>query len=251
MGSFQYTKLARTVTGATALFATCLLSALPLQAQANAAANAAPKPTIAVMEFDNAAMVRRDEFAAMTVGMQVMLTNALATNPNVVVVERQRILEIMKEQDLGTAGRLDPATAAKVGKILGAQYVLLGAFVVAPDMEMRLSARAVNTETSVLEHVEDVAGKGDKIFKLVDQLAGKLNGGLKLPGQRDNKASKELGSDGPNQLEAMKAMSAARRLEEQGDVKGAIAMYQKTLALNGDLGVVRTRLASIEKSQPK
>lgn len=251
MVSFQYTKLARTVTGAAALFATCVLTAIPLQAQASAVADGSRKPTIAVMEFDNAAMVRRDEFAAMTIGMQVMLSNALATNPNIIVVERQRILDILKEQDLGTAGRLDPETAAKVGKIIGANYVLLGAFVVQPDMEMVLSARTVNTETSALEHAEQVNGKGDKVIKLLDQLAGKLNAGLKLPGKRDSKGSKDLGSDGPNQLEAMKAMSAARRLEEQGDVKGAIAMYQKSLALNSELGSVRTRLASIEKLPPQ
>ena len=250
MGSFQRSKLARTVTGTLALAATCIVSAMPLGAQAPATAGGSSKPTIAVLEFDNAAMVRRDEFAAMTIGMQIMLTNALATNPNVIVVERQRIQEILAEQNLGTSGRLDPSTAAKVGKILGAQYVLLGAFVVAPDMEMRLAIRAVNSETTVLEYVEDVSGKGDKVLKLVDQLAVKLNAGLKLPGKREGNAAKELGSDGPNQLEAMKAMSAARRLEEQGDMKGAVVMYQKTLALNGDMGAVRTRLASIEKSQP-
>jgi len=222
-------------------------TAMPASAQGAAGAQ---KAIVAVLEFDNAAMVKRDEFAAMTVGVQVMLANALATNAELQIVERQKIQEILAEQNLGTAGRLDPATAAKVGKILGAQYVLLGAIVVDPKMEMRLTSRAVNTETSVLVHTEEVAGKGDKIFNLVDQLAGKLNAGLKLPGRRDAAKLKDLGGSGPNQLEAMKAMSAARRLEEQGDVKGAIAMYQKSLALNGELGVVRTRLALLE-SKPR
>lgn len=243
---FSLTRLTRAMAGMAAIVGAGAVTVATLPAQSAATSGEMPKPTIAVLEFDNAAMVKRDEFAAMTVGMQVMLTNALATNPNIIVVERQKILDILAEQDLGTSGRIDPATAAKVGKVLGAQYVLLGAFVVAPDMEMRLAVRAVNTETSVLEHVEDVAGKGDKVLKLVDQLASKLNGGLKLPGKRDDKASKGLGSDGPNQLDAMKAMSAARRLEERGDLKGAIAMYQKSLEYNSELTVVRTRLATIE-----
>lgn len=246
MGLFPLTRITRAVAGMAAIVGAMAVTVATLPAQSAATTGDMPKPTIAVLEFDNAAMVRRDEFAAMTVGMQVMLTNALATNPNIIVVERQKILDILAEQDLGASGRIDPATAAKVGKILGAQYVLLGAFVVAPDMEMRLAVRAVNTETSVLEHVEDVSGKGDKVLKLVDQLASKLNGGLHLPGKRDDKASKGLGADGPNQLDAMKAMSAARRLEERGDLKGAIAMYQKSLEYNSELTVVRTRLASIE-----
>ena len=248
MGSFQHCKVARTVTVMAGLLGALALAVLPLGAQATMKTDGEQKPTIAVLEFDNAAMVRRDEFAAMTVGMQVMLTNALATNPNVIVVERQKIQEILAEQNLVTAGRIDPGTAAKVGKILGAKYVLLGAFVVAPDMEMRLAVRAVNTETTVIEHVENVEGKGNKVLKLVDQMAAKLNAGLKLPGTRVAQASKDLGADGPNQLEAMKALSAARRLEEQGDLKGAVAMYQKSLEFNSELGVVRTRLASIERT---
>lgn len=240
MGRIQSAGRWRTM--ASAALAVGLLGSVerPLHAQTR-------KPTVAVIEFDNAAMVKRDEFAAMTIGVQVMLTNALATNPGIELVERQKIQEILAEQNLTTAGRIDPATAAKVGKILGARYVLMGAIVVDPSMEMRLAVRAVNSETSVIEYTEDVSGKGDKIFKLVDQLAGKINAGLKLPGIRVASATKELGTEGPNQLEAMKAMSAARRLEEQGDTKGAIAMYQKTLALNGDLGVVKTRLAMLEK----
>ena len=211
-------------------------------------AQAAPtrKPTVAVIEFDNAAMVKRDEFAAMTIGVQVMLTNALATNPGIELVERQKIQEILAEQNLTTAGRIDAATAAKVGKIIGARYVLLGAFMVDPKMDMRLTVRAVNTETSVIEYTEEQAGKGDQIFKVIDQLAAKINSGLKLPGIRVASSAKELGTEGPNQLEAMKAMSSARRLEEQGDTKGAIAMYQKALSLNNDLGVVKTRLAMLE-----
>ncbi len=232
----------------TAVLVTASVAALnaPLLAQSVAAGTAERKATVAVLEFDNAAMVKRDEFAAMTVGVQVMLANALATNSQVQVVERQKIQEILAEQNLAAAGRIEPASAAKIGKIIGARYVLLGAFVVDPSMQMRLVVRAVNTETSALEYTEQVEGKGDKIFKLVDQLAGKLNGGLKLPGTRDESKSKELGGNGPNQFEAMKAMSAARRLEEQGDVKGAVVMYQKSLALNNQVGAVKTRLAMLE-----
>ena len=242
MSRIQPTVRRRTISAA-ALVVGLLAPALkPLEAQA------APtrKPTVAVIEFDNAAMIKRDEFAAMTIGVQVMLTSALATNPGIELVERQKIQEILAEQNLTSAGRIDAATAAKVGKILGARYVLMGAMIVDPNNEMRLETRAVNTETSVIEYTEGVKGKSDKMFKLIDDLAAKINSGLKLPGIRVANSTKELGTEGPNQFEAMKAFSAARRLEEQGDTKGAIAMYQKALSLNSDLGTVKTRLAMLE-----
>jgi TolB-like protein len=222
-----------------------------LHAQTSARVVADHKPTVAVMEFDNAAMVKRDEFAALTSGFQVMLTNAIATNPSIEVVERQKIQHLLDEQNLNTAGRVDAATAAKVGQLLGVRHMLMGSFTVAPNMEMRLSVRSVNTETGVIEYTEAVTGKGDKVFNLIDQLAAKINSGLKLPGIRDAKAVKENGLDGPNQLEAAKAFSAAQRLEERGDTKAAIAMYQKSVALNGEFGMAKTSLASLERGTPR
>lgn len=244
MTSILSMNVRRMAAGALAVFGA--VGATP-SLRAQGAATAEPKAVVAVLQFDNSAMVQREEFAAMTVGVQVMLADALATNGRVRVVEREKIQEILAEQNLATAGRIEPATAAKLGKILGAQYILLGAIIVDPKMDMRLTVRAVNTETSEYAYTEGVAGKGDKIFKLVDELAAKVNAGLKLPGKREPEKSKDLGVNGPNQFAAMKAMSAARRLEEQGDIQGAIVQYQKSLALNADLAVVRTRLALLEK----
>ena len=42
------------------------------------------------------------------------------------VVERDKLNLVMKEQGLATSGAVDPASAAKVGKILGVKYIVLG-----------------------------------------------------------------------------------------------------------------------------
>lgn len=213
-----------------------------------AAQSALLKPSVAVMEFDNAAMVKHDEFAAMTVGIQVLLTNAIATNKSIDVVERRKIQAAMTEQDLAAAGRIAPERAAAIGKLIGARHILLGAIVVQPNMLTRLSVRSVDTETGLVEYTNEVEGKGDRIFKLIDQLSAKLNTGLKLPGVRDAKAVKDQGFDGPNQLEAMKAISAARRAEENGDKKAAIALYQKSLALNSTMAEPKMKIAQLERA---
>src|SRR2546428_11848170 len=44
------------------------------------------------------------------------------------VVERDKLNLVLKEQGLATAGAVDPTTAAKVGKILGVKYVVMGGF---------------------------------------------------------------------------------------------------------------------------
>lgn len=233
-----------------ALIGMMTLSAVWGQA-VHAQATATQKPTLAIMEFDVSAMTRQADFAPLGSGIQVMLTNSVATNPSLVLLERQKIESVLSEQNLVTSGRVTAESAVKVGKLLGAQHVLLGQLVVQSDKDMRLLVRSVNVETGVIEWTDDVRSKGDKVFDMIDALAVKVNSGLKLPGTRSANAVKEVGLSGPNQLEAARAFAAAQRLQEKGDSKGAIAMYQKALSLNSQFGMARTQLALLDRSAPK
>ena len=59
-------------------------------------------------------------------GMAEMLATALVETGKFKILERQQIHDVLGEQDLGASGRVDPATAAKIGKILGARYLVYG-----------------------------------------------------------------------------------------------------------------------------
>lgn len=59
-------------------------------------------------------------------GMAEMTTTALVESGKFRVLERQQINDVLGEQDFGDTGRVDPSTAAKIGKIVGAQYLLYG-----------------------------------------------------------------------------------------------------------------------------
>lgn len=43
-----------------------------------------------------------------------------------IVTERDQLAAVLREQDLATSGRVDPATAAEAGRILGAEVLVLG-----------------------------------------------------------------------------------------------------------------------------
>ncbi len=60
-------------------------------------------------------------------GMSDMLTTELVKSGNYRVIERQNLDEILKEQDLGTSGIVTPESAAKLGKVLGAELAVMGA----------------------------------------------------------------------------------------------------------------------------
>jgi len=61
-------------------------------------------------------------------GISQMLITALVNSGRFTVVERndQVVANILKEQSLGLTGVIDPMTAAKVGRLLGAQAIVIG-----------------------------------------------------------------------------------------------------------------------------
>jgi len=90
---------------------------------------AAPK-SLAVMKFTTTAGGGRSFWynASWDLGdgMAEMLTTALVETGKFKILERQQIHDVLGEQDLGASGRVEPATAAKIGKILGARYLIYG-----------------------------------------------------------------------------------------------------------------------------
>ena len=51
-------------------------------------------------------------------GITQQVTDKIVQKENIRVIERNRIAEVMQEQDFGQTGRVDPATAAEIGRIL-------------------------------------------------------------------------------------------------------------------------------------
>lgn len=60
-------------------------------------------------------------------GMADMLTTALFNTNRFIVLERQTLSDVLREQDLGASGRVRKDTAAPLGQIEGAELLVVGA----------------------------------------------------------------------------------------------------------------------------
>ncbi|MBU2884549.1 CsgG/HfaB family protein [Gilvimarinus agarilyticus] len=80
-------------------------------------------PRVAVVDFEN-----KSQHGGWRVGRGAadMLTTELVKGTNFDIFERDRLNSIMQEQNFGSSGRVDTATAAKIGKIIGVQYIVTG-----------------------------------------------------------------------------------------------------------------------------
>lgn len=105
-----------------ALCAALLLSVtVPLVA----GAAASDKPRIAVLEFKNKAD-NQYWWHGGAEAMQDVFVAELFKSGKFRVVEREQLQALMQEKNLTLSGDLDPATAVRIGKILGVNYLLTG-----------------------------------------------------------------------------------------------------------------------------
>lgn len=102
------------------MFLALLVAALCFAANAMAA-----KPTIGVAEFQNTSGAAWWH-GGMGWELSGVVANELASGGKFTVVERSKLEHVLNEQDLGASGRVAKSTAAKIGKLTGAQYLIMG-----------------------------------------------------------------------------------------------------------------------------
>ncbi len=101
-----------------------LIFLLPLQSYAQ------PKIKVAIWEFDNNAphswwfFDQMGPAARNTIDTQFSENQLLSSKFS--VIERDKLALVLKEQGLAQTGAVDPSTAAKVGKLLGVKYIIMG-----------------------------------------------------------------------------------------------------------------------------
>ncbi len=109
------------------------------------------------------------------------VTTDLKERSGLRVIERADLDRILTEQKLQSQRTdLDPSTAARVGKLLGATLMVAGACQRA-DRAIRLTARVVRVETGEIIGTAKVDGKEGEILRLQDRVTSELlrSAGLK------------------------------------------------------------------------
>jgi len=93
----------------------------PVFAQSN-------RPQIAVLDFEYGTLDNWWGQYDIGKGIADQLVDALVNDGTFRVIERKKLASILNEQDFAASGRADPSaqTMAKIGKVLGVKYMLVG-----------------------------------------------------------------------------------------------------------------------------
>jgi curli biogenesis system outer membrane secretion channel CsgG len=84
-----------------------------------------PKARLAVTRFQDKS-AKGEHTGQIGDGMAEMLANALFSTNRYILLERQSLNEVIREQDLGASGRVKTETAPKIGEIEGAELLVEG-----------------------------------------------------------------------------------------------------------------------------
>ena len=187
------------------------------------------RPGIAVLPFENGGSYGQDKenFEALEKGIAGMLISELAQNPAARIVDRSSVQRLLDEQNLGKDGRADAATAAKIGKLVGARYMVMGSFV---DLygRFRVDARIVDVETSEILKVvrsDPKYEKREELFKLLQSVAERLMSETKLPALTAEMSRAVKARNVPT--EALTYYSRALLYQDRGDKAKAAEFYKK------------------------
>lgn len=140
------------------------------------------RPTVAVLPFVNSAIGQANtELAPLSKGIADLLIIELAQNTGIRVVERENLDRILAEQNLARDGRVDDATAARIGKLLGARHMVTGSFITDRSGTMVITIKSVDVETGRITWSDMARDNTENFLALVSKVAGQANRGLNLP----------------------------------------------------------------------
>lgn len=131
-------------------------------------------PVVSVMYFDNNS--GDADLAYMSKGLTDLLITDLVGWDGVRVVERTRLEEVLKELKFQQTKYVDKATAAQLGKVLNAGFLIYGSItmVKGPKPTMIVQARLVRALTGEVVFSVKETDDVDKIFDLEQRLMNQL-----------------------------------------------------------------------------
>ncbi len=214
-----------------------------------ASAPVAARKTVAVLAFDNNSGNR--DYDHLGKGMSTMMTNDLAAVDDLQVVERDRLADVIKEIDAQQTRYFDSTTAVKVGRLVGAEYIVTGAFM-AVDPQMRIDTRVVRVETGVIVKTATVTGKSDRLLDLQKRLARQLVKDLDVALTPEGEARlDQRQANGIDDVKDIAQLSEAIALSDRGDYSNAALKIAPIVKKYPNSVVVKTTSDEISKRAAK
>lgn len=157
---------------------------------ASAADHDSKEPTLVVWDFDNQVLGTSEQIATLSYlerALPEMIITGLSQGSTLRIVERLKLQEILQELKLGSSHLSDEDGRLKLGKTLGAKYMVFGSYVLLGDT-LRVDVRVIETETSLTVFADAATGTPHTILGQVQKFVNGIRGKVGMQSQFAEKA---------------------------------------------------------------
>ncbi len=207
---------------------------------------------IAVLNFrNNSAGEELYQFQPWEYGIATMVATDLESVGIFNIVERERLKDIIEEQDLHYSGLVDKDTAVKIGRLAAARYLLTGSFVELRG-ELTIAAQIFSVEKGIMLGAASIKGETGEFFMLEKRLFIQVISFLQVMLTQEEKArimdnvETQSVDASLNNYSGEIAVSGAQDLKRAGRNKEALRLLEEAkelfeLALKYDPAYLRAR----------
>jgi len=169
-----------------------------------------------------------------------LITTDLARSGQLTLVERTRLGDVLRELELGASGRVDSATAPRVGRLVSARRLVIGSLDELTGSDgLRLGVRLADVERGTVTQAIDaqapladiLAAEKALVFRILDAL-----GVVLTPAERQA-IERRATSD----LAALLAYGAGVQAEYLGDFRAAASEYRRAQRLDPTFAGIEER----------
>lgn len=177
-------------------------------------------------------------------GLADLLITDLSRSAQLQVVDRTRVDALLRELDLAQSGRVDSATAPRVGRLVGARRIVNGALGALPGGGITVSARVADAASASLvgapvtarTSLADILDAEKTLaFRIFDALGVTLT-----PAERVAVEQRPT-----RYLSAFLAYSKGARAEALGDYPAARAYFQRAVMIDPGFGAASRRMSAL------
>lgn len=135
---------------------------------------------LAVLKFVNATSEDHAAyFQPWEYGIAAMLATDIEKTAMFNIVDRDRLNDIIREQQLQVSGLVDRKTAVAIGRLIAARYILTGTFLVVGN-DLKIMAQVFSVEQGIQLDSITVAGKTANFFLVEKELFSNVSKSLRI-----------------------------------------------------------------------
>lgn len=198
--------------------------------------------TIALLDFSNNSLFDKEKYSSLSSGLAEIMITELSKVQAFKLVERKKLNSLIEEMQLSQSGLMSEESSVEVGKLMGAQYLVFGSYMVDTKDKVRIDVRIVEVETGLTIKAEEVTDKLSKIFDIIKKLNEKIIQDLDV---KLSKQERKLLEETDVSLDVIAYFSRGLELEENKKFDKAKQMYVKALKKDQNFEPAKKRLRAI------